>query len=251
MAELLMLGSFVILLIAIWLLRSARVKGAVGEMQVNSSLRGNLNAYDYRILSDLTLPTPDGGTTQVDHVIISRFGVFVIETKNMSGWIFGDEKQAQWTQVIYQWKNKFQNPLRQNYKHLKTLERLLGLRINQLHNLVVFVGTSEPRTDMPYNVVWGRRQLIRLIRSYDETIIHEEHIAALMTRLANVRLQPGGQTSRRHKRDLKRRKLGQMPKAILCPRCGAPMVERMNSRTGELFLGCAEFPRCRATKQLL
>lgn len=69
----------------------------------------------------MTLDTPDG-TTQIDHVFLSPFGVFVLETKNMRGWIFGSENQAQWTQQIFKQRFKFQNPTRQNYKHLKALE---------------------------------------------------------------------------------------------------------------------------------
>ncbi len=59
--------------------------------------------------------------TQLDHVVVSRFGVFVIETKNYRGWIFGSEKQPQWTQQIYRQKNRFQNPLHQNASSAKNV----------------------------------------------------------------------------------------------------------------------------------
>jgi restriction system protein len=50
-----------------------------------------LDSRLYRVFHDLYLPRPDGkGTTQIDHVVVSRYGIFVIETKNMTGWIFGD-----------------------------------------------------------------------------------------------------------------------------------------------------------------
>jgi hypothetical protein len=62
-----------------------------------------------------------GSTTQIDHVLVSVYGIFVIETKNMKGWIFGDERSAQWTQSIFGKKSRFQNPLRQNYRHVKAL----------------------------------------------------------------------------------------------------------------------------------
>lgn len=75
----------------------------------------------------MTLPTPDG-TTQVDHVIVSRFGVFVIETKNHKGWVFGEERSRKWAQVIYRNKYQFLNPLRQNYKHLKAVQEVTGLK---------------------------------------------------------------------------------------------------------------------------
>ncbi|WP_350617509.1 nuclease-related domain-containing protein, partial [Pseudomonas sp. HY7a-MNA-CIBAN-0227] len=78
--------------------------------------------------NNVTLPLPNGGSTQIDHVIVSIYGIFVIETKNYKGWIFGNEKQRQWTQAFPNGrKYKFQNPLRQNYLHIKTLADLLEL----------------------------------------------------------------------------------------------------------------------------
>lgn len=97
------------------------------------------------MLKDLTLPSR-GGTTQIDHVVVSRFGIFVIETKNMKGWIYGSADQAQWTQVIYRHKSKFQNPIRQNYKHVKAIQELLDVEVHNLHSVVAFIGSGVPKT---------------------------------------------------------------------------------------------------------
>lgn len=104
--------------------RSPWFKGMFGEALVSTLLRRSLEEDTYRLLNDLTLPS-GAGTTQIDHVVLSRFGVFVIETKNMKGWIYGSPDQVQWTQVIYRHKSRFQNPLHQNYKHIKTIQSLL------------------------------------------------------------------------------------------------------------------------------
>lgn len=73
-----------------------------------------LDAKIYIDINDVTIQTPTG-TTQIDHIIVSKFGIFVIETKNMSGWIFGSPDQAQWTQSLPGGNRfRFQNPLRQN-----------------------------------------------------------------------------------------------------------------------------------------
>jgi hypothetical protein len=77
-------------------------------------------------INNVTIPTPNG-TTQIDHVIVSRYGVFVVETKNMDGWVFGDERNSHWTQSIFGKKYKFQNPLHQNYRHTKALSEFLGI----------------------------------------------------------------------------------------------------------------------------
>ncbi|PFC06082.1 nuclease-related domain-containing protein, partial [Bacillus cereus] len=63
-----------------------------------------------------------GDTTQIDHIVIAETGVFVVETKNYEGWIYGNEKAARWTQGIFRKKSSFQNTFRQNYKHIKAIE---------------------------------------------------------------------------------------------------------------------------------
>ena len=90
------------------------VKGAIGEMRV-SRILGKLDSQSYHIFHDTYLPRPDGkGTTQIDHIVVSPFGIFVIETKNMKGWIFGNKGSRQWTQSLPGGnKFKIQNPLHQ------------------------------------------------------------------------------------------------------------------------------------------
>lgn len=144
--------------------QSPTYKGAAGERRVNSSLRSQLNEREYRVLDDLTLPTARG-TTQIDHIVLSRYGIFVIETKNMAGWIFGSADQARWTVVLHRHKSQFQNPLRQNYHHVKVVQELLGVELRQIQSVVAFVGSAEPKTEMPRNVVWSTRSLSNYIRN--------------------------------------------------------------------------------------
>lgn len=103
-----------------------RIIGRMGEKGVIRLLNKLDNKY-YTIINDLLLHS-DGNTytTQIDHVVISEFGIFCIETKGHKGWILGNARQKFWTQVNYKNKTKFYNPLRQNYAHTKTLENLLG-----------------------------------------------------------------------------------------------------------------------------
>ena len=96
----------------------------IGEVLVRKALTNNLPKESWHLLNNVTLKI-DNGTTQIDHVLVSRLGVFVIETKHYKGWIFGDEKSREWTQVIWGRKYRFQNPLHQNYRHLKAVQALL------------------------------------------------------------------------------------------------------------------------------
>lgn len=227
------------------LLRSAGFRGRRGERRVRATIRRRLDGSTYRSLHDLTLPTPDG-TTQIDHVIVSHFGVFVIETKYLTGWIFGDEGSRMWTQIIFRKRFRFQNPLHQNYKHLKAVQTLLDLDPRCLHSVVVFAGTGEFKTVMPPNVL-KRRRLIPYIRSKTGILLSDAQVEDSVRTLEKHRTTPA--TRRTHVRNLRKNR-----RTPTCPRCGSAMVlrtVRSAPNSGSQFWGCADFPRCRATKPAL
>ncbi|WP_242285099.1 nuclease-related domain-containing protein [Bacillus cereus group sp. BfR-BA-01394] len=96
-------------------------KGKAGEKLVKRIL-SKLDPKSYFVLHNVTVYTEYGDTTQIDHIVIAETGVFVVETKNYEGWIYGNEKSARWTQGVFRKKSSFQNPFRQNYKHIKAIE---------------------------------------------------------------------------------------------------------------------------------
>jgi restriction system protein len=152
------------------------LKGWLGEKVTAFSLWSHLDDSVYHRVHDLIVPSPNG-TTQVDHVIVSRFGIFVVETKNYDGWIFGSEKDATWCQVLFGKKSKFQNPLRQNHKHIKHLESFLDIEFSCFHSLVVFVGDCEFKTDFPSNVLHSG--LGSYITSFTKVIFSENEVRVL------------------------------------------------------------------------
>lgn len=161
-----LLGLFA-LLIVVKILGSARFKGWHGERAVAKGL-SRLDPATYRAFHDLYLLRPDGqGTTQLDHLIVSPFGIFVIETKNYRGWIFGSEKQRQWTQQIYRQKNRFQNPLHQNDLHVRALMDCLDLPREAFLPVVFFIGDAEFKNPVPSNVL--NHGLIRWIHQHQAT----------------------------------------------------------------------------------
>ncbi len=177
-------------------LKSPWSKGWMGECLVNISARLFLDKNTYHLIRNVTLPTEDG-TTQIDHIIVSPFGVFVVETKNMKGWIFGSAHQRHWTQKIYKYSQKFQNPLHQNYKHVKTLQALLGLSDAQIHSVVVFVGDATFKTEMPANVTRGGGYL-RFIKGHTEQALSAEQVREVVETIASGRLKASLKTHRAH-----------------------------------------------------
>jgi len=136
-----------------WKVVRPRLRGAFGETLLAAVLRRKLDALLYHVLNDIYLPLDDGSTTQIDHVVVSPFGMFVIETKTYKGWIFGNPRDAQWTQVLHRRKSRFQNPLRQNYLHVQRLVRLMGLRTDVVHSVVAFSGEATFKTQLPPEVM--------------------------------------------------------------------------------------------------
>lgn len=161
------------------------IKGAVGEtiIGVTSSLGlGN----DYRILKDIVIPAYDG-TTQIDQIVISKYGIFVLEIKNYKGWIFGQERDAKWTQSFVSQKHTFQNPLLQNYKHIKSLQELTGLSQDKFRSLIVFSGEVTFKTPMPSNVTKGI-DYINYIKSFRDVILTENEIGRFIHTVSENRL---------------------------------------------------------------
>lgn len=237
---------FLPLAILIGIAKSPWFKGLAGETFVKLTARLGLPKDVYQSIHNVTLATPDG-TTQIDHVIVSRYGIFVIETKNMKGWIFGGEKQAQWTQKLYKQSYKFQNPLRQNYKHVKALQALLNLPKDSMHSIVVFSGEGTLKTPMPENVTTGTGY-IRYIRSFNEPALSDEQVKGAAMTIESNRLEPSRQTHKDHVASLQQR---QEPYAEpKCPACGNTMVVRTARRgpnAGSRFWACPGYPRCKTT----
>ena len=122
----------------------SQVRGWIGEKMTRIAIFLSLDKKIYQRFHDVIINSPDG-TTQLDHVIISPYGIFVIETKNMSGWIFGSEKDLNWTQSLNggRTKCKFQNPLTQNYRRTKCLSEYLGLDHGVMHSIVFLLGSAN------------------------------------------------------------------------------------------------------------
>lgn len=196
--------GLIALLILTRLLRSARIKGWLGERAVASAL-SRLDPATYTSFHDLYLARPDGqGTTQIDHIVVSPFGIFVIETKNHRGWIFGFEKQAEWTQQIYKHKELFQNPLRQNHLHVRALMGFLDLPESAFHSVVFFIGDCQLKTPMPPNVI--NSELRRWIENHRDVVLGPEQVAGARDSLANhERSTDRKAAARQHLKTMKRR----------------------------------------------
>ncbi|WP_201605058.1 nuclease-related domain-containing protein [Psychrobacter sp. JCM 18903] len=179
-------------------------KGFLGETVINVAMWLKLEKDVYHRLNGITLPRANGGSTQIDHIIVSVYGIFVIETKNYKGWIYGSEKQKQWTQAFPNGsKYKFQNPLRQNYLHIKTLADLLGLELSYFHSMIAFIGECELKTrdELPEHVLTGG--MVSYVKKKQDEILTEDEVKSIVEQINSNRFSKSWRTNREHKAYLK------------------------------------------------
>jgi hypothetical protein len=176
----------------------------LGEALVSRKIQTYFKSPDFHLFNHVTLRVNDG-TTQIDHILVSRYGVFVIETKDYSGWIFANAKQSTWTQVLYRYKFKFQNPIKQNARHMYAVRELLDfLPANTLKPIVVFAGTAKFKTEMPEGV-YNISGFIDFVQKHTEEVISLNRVQFCVGRLETARLAVSRQTDLEHLQSLQRR----------------------------------------------
>ena len=182
----------------------ARTFQNTGEALVSRILRSHFHAPDYHLMNHVTLRLDDG-TTQVDHILVSRFGVFVIETKDYGGWIFANSTGATWTQVLFRLRFKFQNPIFQNYRHVRAVRALLDfLPPETIKSVVVFSGSAEFKTDIPLGVT-TIGQLPEYLRQQTNPVMSRNRQQLCVGRLETARLAISRETDVEHVQSLARR----------------------------------------------
>ena len=175
-----------------------------GEAAVRKVLTNYCNNSTSHVLNNITLEYRDG-TTQIDHILVTQNGIIVIETKHYSGWLFANEKQKQWTQVIFKVKYKFLNPIFQNKKHVQAVQQLLNfLPKEQIQSLVVFTGDAAFKTEIPQGVI-KLPQLEGYVDSIRCGSLSENRLQFCVGRLECKRLELTGKTDVEHQKYLERK----------------------------------------------
>jgi len=180
-----------------------------GEAAVRRLLATQFTSTSYHLLNNVTLPVDDG-TTQIDHILVTRYGIFVIETKHYTGWLFANPGSRNWTQVIFGKHYKFQNPIHQNRKHVKTVEKLLDfIPPEHIQSVVVFTGDATFKTPRPQSV-FTLGDLPSHIKSFQTEVLSENRLQFCVGRLEFCRKALTQQTDVEHVAYL-RRKFGDVP----------------------------------------
>lgn len=215
-------------------------KGKKGESVISQLLFAL--PKDYLVFNDLYLEV-DGRSVQIDHVVVSVYGIFVIETKNYSGRIFGADSSEYWTQCLYGNKYKLRNPLKQNFSHLLALRTLLNIPGKLFFPIVVFLNKAELKFQTRGCVI-NSRDLHNVIFEKRERLLTEAMVSDIAFRLDEADIKD---EEVRHTHTLKIQKvLEEKRQSIqngICPKCGSALIIRKGAY-GE-FLGCENYPRCK------
>ena len=244
--------------------------GKYGEYLVYPHLR-DAEANGAKCLFNLYIPKSDGQTTEIDILMIHSHGIFVFESKNYSGWIFGDDSHKNWYQTLptgrrgKSHKSAFYNPVMQNRNHIKHLKNILGNLI-PMHSIVVFsdecvlksvrYNSAEAhvihRRHIPFVIndicaivgapVLTRDQIDRIFESLSrfthvDAAIKHQHVH-------NIKTPP----PRQPKQLTFEEKIVEHYRYVRCPWCGSSLKLRtaaQGSRAGRRFMGCASYPHCK------
>ena len=243
---------------SIWY-NSPEQKGKRGEMRIHEILLQMPG--DYHMMDDIVLKT-NIGTTQIDHVVVSKYGIFVIETKNYRGEIYGDDNRQQWTQIIvtdvtyrkkwyktytYVTKNHFYNPVKQSIGHLYEIKKILSEWPHlKIIPIVVFAGTANLSNVKSNKHVIYDNNLIATIQNYRTVYLSDSDVQSVINRISekNMRNIIDNTTHVRNVYAAKNNYKRKLASGI-CPKCGGKLVLR-SGKFGN-FYGCSNYPNCNFT----
>ena len=184
---------------------TAREKGEIGEKKVQKAFFKGLNK-EYDIFNNITVRDKYHHTTQIDHIILSRYGVFVLEVKNYSGWIYAYEHKKNWIQRFPTKQIEFQNPLFQNHRHINVLKFILDSTelSHSIHSVVIFSPNSTFKTSLPEQVFQGN-QWISYIKSFKDVVLTEKQMKYIKNQILDHQLPRSEQTNDLHIKSIQKR----------------------------------------------
>ena len=235
------------------------LKGKAGELKVKNEL--SKLPEDYVVLKDIILRI-ENGTSQIDHVVVSKYAIFAIETKNYRGQIYGSDYKDEWLQTIvtnvryprkwwkvyrYVTKNTFYSPVKQARGHALAIQKFLDSQfILPIVPIVVFAGDADISTVKSTMSVIYVEDVLTEILKYKKVWLEQSQVEQIAEALKKGDLSRQVST-REYVQNIKRSIIEKGYKEIelRCPRCGSPLYQR-SGKFGP-FYGCSNYPRCRYT----
>ena len=215
--------------------------GQFGEFATEYALTNKNLDGELVVLKNIYVPT-QGKTTEIDLLMIHEKGIFVFESKNYSGWIFGSADQLNWTQSLQNGdKNKFYNPIRQNRTHIKALAAFLEKPVSEFVSYIVFserCTLKKVPADTSDVIIVRRPDMLKKLKATLKTtptkytFNDSQDIAKKLQPLTNK----DDAEKQQHIINIQNK----------CPFCGGELTLR-NGKYGR-FWGCSNYPKCKFTR---
>lgn len=238
---------FALISFILWRLLRPRIKGAIGELKIAINLRF-LDRSKYKVINNIVLQNGEG-TTQIDHLVIADFGLFVIETKNYKGLIVGHEKSEYWTQILYKRKERLYNPILQNMGHIRVLKRiLLDYPSIEYLSIIVFSNKANLKVNASTGVI-NSNLLLKYIKSNTDIRVNINDKEEIYKKINSLNISKS-YDRRNHvkliKQSITKKEISIKQKK--CSQCGGELILR-SGKYGK-FLGCSSFPRCKFSTKI-
>ena len=242
-------------------------KGRLGEYYTYRYLKGLKGTKKF--LFNIYFPKDNGETTETDVLLLHDSGIYVFESKNYSGWIFGTETQPYWTQTLptgrkRSHKSRFFNPILQNKVHLKWLHRYLEDERLPMYSYIVFSDRCTLKditlTSAEHHVI-NRYNILPAVKENSKRagkLLTPEQIDVLYEKLYPLTQVDKAQKlahveAVRQKQQAAQQSAAPAPGEVpVCPYCNIPLVRRTTRKgphAGESFWGCSNYPKCKFTKK--
>ena len=239
------LWAILILAFLLWMAFGAPLRGDIGEGTVARRLK-SLPGNKYTVFNDVMVKT-GRGSVQIDHIVVSQYGIFVIETKNIAGIITGTEHSENWTKVDNGRKYEFFNPITQNMGHINALAHKLNVPTSKFISIIAFSTRGRLMFhQLPTPVVYIPQVTgkIKCYRDVKLSVRRANEIADQIQKIKKYKLV----SNRQHIRDVETAiaMRGRKIAAGICPSCGGRLTLRRGGY-GE-FWGCSNYPKCKYTR---
>ena len=242
--------------------------GRYGEYLLYKRLE-KLEKSGAKFLFNLYIPKANGETTELDMIMISSKGIFVFESKNYSGWIFGSENQKNWYQTLPTGKGRshkesFYNPIMQNKTHVAALDEFIEEAIPIYSVIVfsdkcVFKDVHVESTDVALIYLSQAKQVVSDVLNEDDGVLLSEDCIEEIYNKLYLCSQVSEEEKNQHIQTIRDKKSASKSEyfddfqSLKCPKCGGSLVLRTTKKgenVGNQFYGCSNYPKCKYTKNV-
>lgn len=202
---------------------------------------------EYKILKNITINTRMG-STQIDFILASKYGVFTLEVKNYTGVVYANSTNV--------WKKRnrvgkiynIYSPIRQNEGHINVLKyHLKKWRDNKYHKSIIVFHEGVVIENNIYSNIVSTSEMLDYIKSFKEKCLSDKEVESIINIINNVNDKSLFRRFK-HNKEVQSKSRAIFDKSNICPVCGGLLVKR-EGKYGE-FIGCKEYPNCTFTRKI-